>query len=194
MSTPPATPFGAPNPGMPWAPPVPDETSQATVPVAWLGRTSTEDAQDPTLSLPRQLRNARAALPPGWVIVAHFYDVESGRKDLDARGHGTAHQQFAIPIPRDGGIADLLEEAATPNHPPPPPPRAGGPPPLRKNPPPPTRRSPPVICEPINRAARRPYFGTKIEHELEQCGVALCAADEPILTSRNAKRATPNLT
>ncbi len=35
------------------------------VPVAWLGRTSTEDSQDPTLSLPRQLRNARAALPPG---------------------------------------------------------------------------------------------------------------------------------
>src|SRR2546421_979329 len=171
MNTPPATPFGAPNPGMPWAPPVPDETSQATVPVAWLGRTSTEDAQDPTLSLPRQLRNARAALPPGWVIVAHFYDVESGRKDLDARGHGTAHQQFAIPIPRDGGIADLLEEAATPN-----------------------RRFAAVICESIERVARRTYFGTKIEHELEQCGVALCAADEPILTSRNAKRATPTLT
>ena len=52
------------------------------VPVAWLGRTSTEDAQDPTISLPRQLRNSRDALPAGLVIVAHFYDVESGCKDL----------------------------------------------------------------------------------------------------------------
>ncbi|MET9294310.1 recombinase family protein [Streptomyces sp. NPDC003077] len=159
-------------PGLPWSPqesgrPVPE----APVPVAWLGRTSTEDAQDPTLSLPRQLRNARAALPPGWVIVAHFYDVESGRKDLDARGRGTAHERFAIPIPRDGGINDLLREAHAPD-----------------------RRFAAVICESIERVARRTYFGTKIEHELEQCGVALCAADEPILTSKSSKRATPTLT
>ncbi|MFI1956069.1 hypothetical protein ACH437_30240 [Streptomyces xinghaiensis] len=80
--------------------------------MAWLGRTSDEDAQDPTLSLPRQLRNARAALPPGWVIVAHFYDIESGRKELDQRGRGTAHERFAVPVPRDGGIADLLQEAS----------------------------------------------------------------------------------
>ncbi|MFI9080771.1 recombinase family protein [Streptomyces sioyaensis] len=157
---------------MPWDPSPPDpHTVQATVPVAWLGRTSTEDSQDPTLSLPRQLRNARAALPPGWVIVAHFYDVESGRKELDTRGHSTAHERFAIPIPRDGGISDLLDEAHSPD-----------------------RRFAAVICESIERVARRTYFGTKIEHELEQRGVALCAADEPILTSTTAKRATPTLT
>ncbi|MFM9446924.1 recombinase family protein [Streptomyces acidiscabies] len=142
-----------------------------SVPVAWLGRTSTEDAQDPTLSLPRQLRNARAALPPGWVIVAHFYDVESGRKDLDQRGHSSAHQRFPIPISRDGSIADLLNEAQRPD-----------------------RRFAAVICESIERVARRTYFGTKIEYELEQAGVALCAADEPIVTGRRAKRATPTLT
>ncbi|KPI04493.1 Recombinase [Actinobacteria bacterium OK074] len=141
------------------------------MPVAWLGRTSTEDTQDPTLSLPRQLRNARAALPPGWVIVAHFYDVESGRKDLDARGHSRAHERFNISIPRDGGIADLLEEAKAPD-----------------------RRFAAVICESIERVARRTYFGTKIEYQLEQSGVALCAADEPILTDARAKRATPTLT
>jgi site-specific DNA recombinase len=62
------------------------------VPEAWLGRTSTEDSQDPTISLPRQLRNSRDALPAGFVIVAHFYDVESGRKDLDERGHSLAHE------------------------------------------------------------------------------------------------------
>ncbi|MGW7007307.1 recombinase family protein [Streptomyces sp. NPDC054933] len=105
------------------------------------------------------------------MIVAHFYDVESGRKDLDARGRGRAHEQFAIPIPRDGGIADLLAEAGSPN-----------------------RRFAAVICESIERVARRTYFGTKIEYELEQSGVALCAADEPILTDSRAKRATPTLT
>ncbi len=162
---------GAP-PGTPWGPPMPDETlTRAAVPVAWLGRTSTEDSQDPTLSLPRQLRNARAALPPGWVIVAHFYDVESGRKDLAARGRGHAHENFNIPIPRDGGIADILDEAKSPN-----------------------RRFAAVICESIERVARRTYFGTKIEFELESDGVALCAADEPIMTNSKAKRATPTLT
>ncbi|MFJ2843576.1 hypothetical protein ACIPD2_18275 [Streptomyces griseofuscus] len=43
------------------------------------------------MSLPRQLRNARAALPAGWLIVAHFYDVESGRKELHERGNSLAH-------------------------------------------------------------------------------------------------------
>ncbi|MEU9992071.1 recombinase family protein [Streptomyces sp. NPDC048045] len=142
-----------------------------TVPVAWLGRTSTEDAQDPTLSLPRQLRNARGALPPGWLIVAHFYDVESGRKGLDERGNSLAHQNFKIPIPRDGSLADLLAEAQRPD-----------------------RRFAAVICESIERVARRTYFGMKIEYELEQAGVALCAADEPIVTGPRAKRATPTLT
>lgn len=159
-------------PGTPWSPIKSDQPApQSTVAVAWLGRTSTEDAQDPTLSLPRQLRNARAALPPGWMIVAHFYDVESGRKDPDARGYSRAHERFNVPIPRDGGIADLLEEAKSPD-----------------------RRFAAVLCESIERVARRTYFGTKIEHELEQTGVALCAADEPILTDSRAKRATPTLT
>jgi DNA invertase Pin-like site-specific DNA recombinase len=145
--------------------------SPTPVPLAWLGRTSTEDAQDPTLSLPRQLDNARAALPPGWVIVAHFYDVESGRMDPGARGHSQAHAQFGIPIPRDGGIADLLAGSTRPD-----------------------RRFAAVICESIERVARRTYFGTKIEYELEEAGVALFAADEPIVTGRRAKRATPILT
>jgi site-specific DNA recombinase len=58
----------------------------------------------------------------------------------------------------------------------------------------PDRRFAAVICESIERVARRTYFGTKIEYELEQTGVALCAADEPILTDSRAKRATPTLT
>ncbi len=137
--------------------------------VAWCGRTSTEDLQDPTLSLPRQLDNSRAALPLGAVIVAHFYDIESGRKNLEDRGYGTAHEHFTIPIPRDGGIQDLLAEAARDN-----------------------RRFDAVICESIDRISRRTFYGTKIEHDLEQLGVALFAADEPI--TLNGKRATAILT
>jgi site-specific DNA recombinase len=101
--------------------------------------------------------------------VAHFYDVESGRKSLDARGYSLAHERFDIPIPRDGGIQDLLADAKSP-----------------------TRRFDAVICESIERVARRTYYGTKIEHELEAAGVALFAADEPIVLS--GKRATTILT
>jgi Resolvase, N terminal domain len=137
--------------------------------LAFLGRVSTVDQQDPTLSIPRQLRNARAALPPGAEIVAHFYDVESGRKDLAERGRGVAHDRFAIAVPRDGGLGDLLAEAARPD-----------------------RRFDGVICESIERVARRTYDGTKVEHDLERVGVALLAADEPLLTS--GKRATQVIT
>lgn len=137
--------------------------------LAWLGRTSTDDLQDPTLSLPRQLATSTAALPPGAVIIAHFYDVESGRKDIELRGRGTAHEAFNIPIPRDGGIQDLLTEARRPNC-----------------------RFDAVICESIDRVARRTYFGTKVEYELERAGITLLAADEPMSTT--GKRATAILT
>jgi DNA invertase Pin-like site-specific DNA recombinase len=132
---------------------------------AWWGRVSTEDQQDPTLSLPRQLHTSRAALPQGALIVAHFYDVESGRKDLEARGSSTAHERLAIPIPREGGIHDLLAEAARPD-----------------------RRFDAVICESIERIARRTYYGTKIEHDLEACGVSLFAAAEPITSTASGRR------
>ncbi|WUI00942.1 hypothetical protein OHR68_03725 [Spirillospora sp. NBC_00431] len=56
-----------------------------------------------------------------------------------------------------------------------------------------------VICEGIDRVARRTYVGTKIEYELEQNGVPLLAANEPILPDsgngrRARKRAAPILT
>ena len=154
------------------------DTGTASVPavlrVAWAGRTSTYDQQDPTLSLPRQLRASRDVLPENAVIVACFYDVESGRKDLAERGQGHAHELFNIPIPRDGGIADLLEEAR------------------RRD-----RRFDVVICESIDRIARRTYIATEIEHQLEQAGVRLLAADEPIILptgGRRLKNATQVLT
>ncbi|MFC5830366.1 recombinase family protein [Nonomuraea insulae] len=153
------------------------QAAEIPLSVAWLGRTSTDDQQDPTLSLPRQLRSSRNALPAGSLIVAHFYDVESGRMDLEARGRGHAHEAFDIPISRDGGIQDLLAEAKRPD-----------------------RRFAAVICESIERVARRTYFGTKVEYELEQAGVMLLAADEPLpqlrrpSDGRSRKQATPMLT
>ncbi len=134
--------------------------------VAVLARTSTEDQQDPRQSLMRQVDNSRAALPEAWTIVAVFWDVESGRMELDRRGQGGDYERFDIPIPRDGGIADLLAEAAHPN-----------------------RRFDVVICEGISRVARRAYEGLSVERELERAGVPLFASNEPItLTGSRAQR------
>jgi site-specific DNA recombinase len=77
--------------------------------------------------------------------------------------------KFDIPIRRDGGIDDLLAEAQRPD-----------------------RRFDVVICESVDRIARITYYGTKIEHELEQAGVLLLASDEPFTTTR--RRATAVLT
>ncbi|PKV82556.1 recombinase family protein [Nocardia fluminea] len=143
--------------------------------MAFAGRTSTGDLQDPTLSMPRQYSNTQLALPEGGVITAHFWDIESGRKDTADRGQGNLHEQFDIPVPRDGGIQDLLAEALRPD-----------------------RRFDYVICESIERIARRTHAGTDIEQRLEKAGVRLLAADEPFRLdhtgNRKEKRATQTLT
>jgi DNA invertase Pin-like site-specific DNA recombinase len=140
--------------------------------VAFLGRTSTDEQQDPTLSLPRQLTNSERALLPGMVIVAWFYDVESSRKELALRGSSTAWSKYDIGIQRDGGLNDLIAEATAPD-----------------------RRFDVVICESIDRIARYTHQGTKIEHDLELAGIPLLAADEPIIldgqtNGRKRKRAS----
>jgi site-specific DNA recombinase len=78
-----------------------ERSLRAAPSVAWWGRVSTDEQQNPTLSLPRQLHNSRAVLPPGSAIVAHFYDVESGRRELELRGRSTAHERFDIAIARN---------------------------------------------------------------------------------------------
>ena len=145
----------------------PERERPRVVRLAFAGRTSTYDQQDPTLSLPRQLRSCQRVLPEDAVIVAHFYDVESGRMDLADRGRGHAHELFQIPIPRDGGIQDLLEEAQRPD-----------------------RRFDAVICESIDRISRRTYIATEIEHRLEQLGIKLLASDEPIHLNTEGKQKT----
>ena len=52
----------------------------------------------------------------------------------------------------------------------------------------PDRRFDGVICESIDRIARLTYQSTKIEYDLEQLGVPLIAADEPIMRSSRTGR------
>ena len=102
------------------------------VPVAFLGRTSTLETQDPRASLRRQARAAQDALPAGFQIVAWYWDIESGALDLKDRSQGHAWEQFTdIGIPRDGGVAELLARACGP-----------------------TPEFAVVVCEDIERAAR----------------------------------------
>lgn len=124
---------------------------------AWYGRVSTEDEQDPTLSFPRQLANAeRAVAEAGGRIVAHYYDIESGARTYATRGSGNL-AGFDIPIPRDGGLQDLLADAAWR-----------------------PARFDRVIVESISRLSRNSSVAFRVEDELRQAGVRLCAADEPM--------------
>jgi site-specific DNA recombinase len=127
------------------------------VPVAFLGRTSTLEMQDPRASLRRQLRSSQEWLPPGWFIAAVYWDVESGGLDLEARSQGDAYRQFAdAGIPRDGGMADLLAEAASP-----------------------VPKFAAVICEDIERSGRDTFNALKLEKKLSRNGIPLFATDEP---------------
>lgn len=127
-----------------------------TIRYAWYGRVSTEDEQDPTLSFPRQLGNAKRRIGDDGVIVAHFYDIESGKRRYEDRGTGNL-TGFDIDIPRDGGLQELLTSAA------------GKKPPFDR-----------IIVESINRLSRNSAVAFRIEEELQQAGIRLCCADEPI--------------
>lgn len=114
------------------------------VPMAFIGRTSTVQMQDPVESLAKQLRLSRERLPDGFVITRYFWDVESGGTDLDARSQtGTWRRFAAAGIPRDGGMAELRVEIKTGTAP-----YAG------------------VICENIERAGRDTYDALKLEYAL----------------------------
>ncbi len=114
----------------------------------------------------RQLHSCKTAIPESWVVVAHFYDIESGRMELDARGHKSNYERFDIPISRDGGISDLLDEATRAN-----------------------RRFDVVIAESMSRVARRTFEGISVERQLENADVPLFASNEPItITGSRAQR------
>jgi len=127
------------------------------VPVAVYCRTSTLALQDPVASVRRQLRSCEQWLPPGWFIAAVFSDVESGGTDLDRRGHGDGWRVLTdAGLPRDGGIADLLSEAASP-----------------------TPRFVAALVEDIERSARDMLSSLGLEKQLSAQGIPLFATDEP---------------
>ena len=89
--------------------------------------------------------------------MAYYWDVESGGNDLEDRGHSDAWQAAATAgIPRDGGIADLLNQAKSP-----------------------VPDFAFVVCENIERSARDTYNSLKLERELQDQGIPLFATDEP---------------
>jgi DNA invertase Pin-like site-specific DNA recombinase len=105
----------------------------------------------------RQLRSIQGWLPAGWYIAAVFADVESGGLDLEDRSRTGSWQVLTgAGLQRDGGIADMLAEAASPEP-----------------------RFAIVACEDIERSARDTFNALKIEKELARNGIMLAATDEP---------------
>jgi site-specific DNA recombinase len=120
-------------------------------------RCSNEELQDPNLSLDRQLRNCETAVARwGGRIVAVYYEVETGAARYEQRGTGTRLVGFDIPIPRAGGLHELVADAT------------------RK-----PRQFGRVICESIGRLARNSAVAFTLEDQFRAAGVSLHCADEP---------------
>ncbi len=127
------------------------------VPVAIVARTSTLMLQDPVASVRRQIRACEQWLPAGWFTAAVYTDVESGATDLDQRSRTDTWRVLTdAGLPRDGGMADLLAEAASP-----------------------APRFAAVVCEDIERSARDTFNALRLEKELSRHGIPLFATDEP---------------
>ncbi|TMC07681.1 MAG: amidase [Chloroflexi bacterium] len=138
------------------------EAGVPSLPVVFWGRCSTAQLQDPTLSIPKQLTDVREKLLPGMFIAAYYWDIESGAKELEERGYGHAHELFEVPVPRDGGLQDLLREATRPDRP-----------------------FVAVVCASIDRGAREWIPALQLERDLERHGVPLLAANEPMTFDRS---------
>jgi DNA invertase Pin-like site-specific DNA recombinase len=80
---------------------------------------------------------------------------------LEERGNGADGTLYGVPVPRDGGVTELLEDA-------------------RK------ARFDAVIVESIDRLSRKTADSTRVEQELEQLGIGLFASDEPMITDATA--------
>ncbi|MGI5337746.1 recombinase family protein [Streptomyces sp. CA-181903] len=123
----------------------------------FVGRVSTKDNQNPATSLPRQVLLASDRLMPGEDFTAYFWDVESGMLPPELRGLGSQEMYDAldVPIPRDGGLQDLVERAEQMGvtH---------------------------VLAERSDRVARAMLTSLTVEHELERIGVEVVYANEPV--------------
>ena len=128
---------------------------------AYFGRVSDKDKQDPSLSIPRQLKKCVEALPVGDEVTAHYWDIESGRKSMEERGNGADGSLYGIRVPRDGGVTELLADA-------------------KKG------RFDAVMVESIDRLSRMTADSTRVEQELESLGIGLFASDEPMTADATA--------
>jgi len=93
------------------------QTTDETMKFAFYGRVSSEDAQDPSLSIPRPLAACqRAVRAVGGELIAFYWDIESGRKNLSDRGKGADGDRFAVGLQRDGGLPNSLRLPRTAAH------------------------------------------------------------------------------
>ncbi|UUV32350.1 recombinase family protein [Amycolatopsis roodepoortensis] len=122
----------------------------------FVGRVSTKDNQNPATSIPRQVLYSSARLESNEEFAAYFWDVESGMLPPRLRGLGSQEMYKAldVPVPRDGGLQDLVEQAEQlgVTH---------------------------VLAERSDRLARAMLTSLVVEHELEQLGVEVVYANEP---------------
>ena len=128
------------------------------VPVAFLGRTSTLEMQDPVASLRRQIRSSQAWLPPGLV----HRRLLLGRR-IRRPGPGG-------PLPGRG----LAGRSPTPGSP-----ATAAWPTCSPKPPAPAPKFAAVICEDIERSGRDTFNALKLEKKLSRNGIPLFATDEP---------------
>ncbi len=74
---------------------------------AFYGRVSTRGRPGPlAVDSPPARRLPACPRAVGGEVVAHYWDIESGRKALSERGDGAG-----VKVPRDGGLRDLLGAA-----------------------------------------------------------------------------------
>ncbi len=99
----------------------------------------------------------RAGCPPGGSSPPCTGTSSPAAWTWKQRSQGSAYQDFAGDgLPRDGGMADLLAEAASP-----------------------APRFAAVICEDIERSGRDTFNALKLEKKLSRQGIPLFATDEP---------------
>ncbi|MFE7462435.1 recombinase family protein [Nocardiopsis terrae] len=123
---------------------------------AFVGRVSTKDNQDPSSSIPRQVASASACLDEGETFVGYWWDVESGMLPPELRGLGdtNTYQALQVPVPRDGGLNELLDRAAELGI---------------------TR----IIAESSDRVARAMLTSLTVEHQMDRAGIEVVYANEP---------------
>ncbi|MFJ8676770.1 recombinase family protein [Streptomyces sp. NPDC093589] len=123
----------------------------------FVGRVSTKDNQNPASSIPRQVVLASERLEPGEEFVAFYWDVESGMLPPEMRGLGPQemYDALSVPTPRDGGLQDLVDRAEHlgVTH---------------------------VLAERSDRVARAMLTTLTVEHQLQQAGVEVVYANEPV--------------